>query len=388
LQKRRISQKFNRDAGRLSAQALKQQALPGSFSQTELNMSVTRFKFLSILTLAAMFALAASGTALAQSAGTDSSVQSRTRTVSNGQKMKIKGTVVRRDADTFTVRDMNGMDTVVLLTDRTSVKTKGGFLRSGTNYGTTQILRGLNLEVEGRGDSTGQLVAEKIRFNESDLRVAQTVESRVNPVENRVGEAEQRVSQVEQNAQRMSGQIDELAAVSNAARGGARAAQETADAAVAGVNATNERISALDDYVPQETAAITFRVGSAVLNAQAKAQLDDIARKAESARGYVIEISGYTDSSGSVNTNRRLSQQRADAVVRYLVENHNIPLRRIITPFGYGEAKAVADNRTRQGRAENRRVEVKILVNRGLTQPSPTINTPSTSQTSQQSPGL
>ncbi|HEX8177676.1 MAG TPA: OmpA family protein [Pyrinomonadaceae bacterium] len=351
-------------------------------------MSVTRFKFLSILTLAAMFALAASGTALAQSAGTDSSVQSRTRTVSNGQKMKIKGTVVRRDADTFTVRDMNGMDTVVLLTDRTSVKTKGGFLRSGTNYGTTQILRGLNLEVEGRGDSTGQLVAEKIRFNESDLRVAQTVESRVNPVENRVGEAEQRVSQVEQNAQRMSGQIDELAAVSNAARGGARAAQETADAAVAGVNATNERISALDDYVPQETAAITFRVGSAVLNAQAKAQLDDIARKAESARGYVIEISGYTDSSGSVNTNRRLSQQRADAVVRYLVENHNIPLRRIITPFGYGEAKAVADNRTRQGRAENRRVEVKILVNRGLTQPSPTINTPSTSQTSQQSPGL
>jgi outer membrane protein OmpA-like peptidoglycan-associated protein len=351
-------------------------------------MSVTRFKFLSILTLAAMFALAASGTALAQSAGTDSSVQSRTRTVSNGQKMKIKGTVVRRDADTFTVRDMNGMDTVVLLTDRTSVRTKGGFLRSGTNYGTTQILRGLNIEVEGRGDSTGQLVAEKIRFSESDLRVAQTVESRVNPVENRVGEAEQRVSQVEQNAQRMSGQIDELAAVSNAARGGARAAQQTADAAVAGVNATNERISALDDYVPQETAAITFRVGSAVLNAQAKALLDDIARKAESARGYVIEISGYTDSSGSVNTNRRLSQQRADAVVRYLVENHNIPLRRIITPFGYGEAKAVADNRTRQGRAENRRVEVKILVNRGLTQPSPTINTPSTSQTSNQDPGM
>jgi flagellar motor protein MotB len=67
-------------------------------------------------------------------------------------------------------------------------------------------------------------------------------------------------------------------------------------------------------------------------------------------------------------------------VVRYLVENHNIPLRRIITPFGYGEAKAVADNSSRQGRAENRRVEVKILVNRGLTQPAPTINTPSSTQ--------
>jgi outer membrane protein OmpA-like peptidoglycan-associated protein len=345
-------------------------------------MSVTRFRILSILTLALTIALAA-GAALAQggSQTSDASAQ-RTRTVSNGQKMKITGTVVRRDADTFTVRDNNGMDTVVLLTDRTSVKTKGGFLRSGKNYGSTQILRGLNLEIEGRGDATGQLVADKVRFNDSDLRVAQTVESRVNPVENRVGETENRVSQVEQNAQRMSGQIDELAAVSNAAKGGAKAAQETADAAVAGVNATNERISALDDYVPQETAAITFRVGSAVLNPQAKAQLDDIARKAESAKGYVIEISGYTDASGSVDANRRLSQRRADAVVRYLVENHNIPLRRIITPFGYGEAKAVSDNRTRQGRAENRRVEVKILVNRGLTAPSPTINTPS--QSSQQ----
>jgi outer membrane protein OmpA-like peptidoglycan-associated protein len=349
-------------------------------------MSITRFRIISTLMLALTFALSAHA-AFAQDTQGSATSQTRTRTVSNGQKMRLTGTVVRRDADTFTVRDTNGMDTVVLLTDRTSVKTKGGFLRSGRNYGTTQILRGLNLEVEGRGDGTGQLVADKIRFNESDLRVAQTVESRVNPVENRVGETENRVSQVEQNAQRMSGQLDELAAVSNAAKGGAKAAQETADAAVAGVNSTNERISALDDYVPQETRAILFRVNSTVLNQEAKAQLDELARKAETAKGYLVEVSGYTDASGSVSKNRRLSQQRADAVVRYLVENHNIPLRRIITPFGYGEAKAVADNGTRQGRAENRRVEVKILVNRGLTQPSPTINTPSSNQGSQTTPG-
>src|SRR5688500_13023006 len=77
-----------------------------------------------------------------------------TRTVASGQKMKIKGVVTSRQADTFVVQDANGVATTVLLTNTTSVKTTGGFLRGGTNYGVTAILRGLNLEVEGRGDGT------------------------------------------------------------------------------------------------------------------------------------------------------------------------------------------------------------------------------------------
>ncbi|HEY6190206.1 MAG TPA: OmpA family protein [Pyrinomonadaceae bacterium] len=343
-------------------------------------MSANKSRLFQSLTLALGLVLALATFAFAQDNTSASAQTGNVRSVSSGQKMKIKGVVTRRDADTFTIRDMNGVDTVVLLTDRTSVKTKGGFLRSGTNYGSTNILRGLNLEVEGRGDQSGQLVAEKIRFNESDLRVARTVESRVDPVETRVG-------QVEQNAQRLSGQIDELAAVSNAARGGAKAAQDTADAAVAGVNATNERISALDDYVVQDTMAINFRVNSAVLSPAAKTQLDTVANKAKSAKGFVIEVSGFTDTTGSIEKNRRLSQQRADSVVRYLVENHQIPLRRIITPYGYGETNAVADNTTRAGREANRRVEVKILVNRGLVQPAPTMTTPSSGETSSTTPG-
>jgi len=340
-------------------------------------MSANKSRLFQSLTLALSLILALATFAFAQ--GNAPAQTGNVRSVSSGQKMKIKGVVTRRDPDTFTIRDINGVDTVVLLTDRTSVKSKGGFLRGGTNYGSTNILRGLNLEVEGRGDQSGQLVAEKIRFNESDLRVARTVETRVDPVETRVG-------QVEQNAQRLSGQIDELAAVSNAAKGGAKAAQETADAAVAGVNATNDRISALDDYVVQDTMAINFRVNSAVLSPDAKAQLDTVANKAKAAKGFVIEVSGFTDTTGSIEKNRRLSQQRADSVVRYLVENHQIPLRRIITPYGYGETNAVADNTTRAGREANRRVEVKILVNRGLVQPAPTITTPSSGETSSATP--
>ncbi len=296
------------------------------------------------------------------------------RSVTSGQKMKIKGVVTRRDADTFTIRDLNGMDTVVRLDDRTSVKTKGGFLRGGTNYAQTSILRGLNLEVEGRGNSTGELLAEKIRFNEADMRVARAVESRAAPLEERATDTETKLTQVEANAQRLSGQLEELAAVSNAARGGAKAAQATADAAVAGVNATNERISSLDDYQPQQTAAVNFKSGSAVLSPDSKTTLDDIASKALNAKGYVLEVSGFADSRGSVNLNRQLSQRRADAVIRYLVENHNIPLRRIVTPYGYGEMNPVAENETRDGRAQNRRVEIKLLVNKGLTAPAPTMN--------------
>jgi outer membrane protein OmpA-like peptidoglycan-associated protein len=336
-------------------------------------MKFNRFRNINYVCALLTLLLTLAPAAFAQNGA--ASTQGSSTTVASGQKMKLKGVVTSRDVDTFTVQDTSGVQVNVALTDKTSVKSKGGFFGGGTNYGVTNILRGLNVEVEGRGDGSGRLVADKVRFNESDLRVARTVESRVDPVENRVGTAENRIDQVEQNSQKLSGQIDELAAVSNAARGGAKAAQETADAAVVGVNATNERISSLDDYEPQESSSIQFRRGSAVLSNDAKAQLDTIATKALKAKGYVLEIRGFASSEGGTDLNRRLSQQRADNVIRYLVENHNLPLRRIITPYGYGEAQPVADNKTREGRAENRRVEVKILVNKGLTSTAPTITT-------------
>jgi len=332
-------------------------------------MAIPKFKMFSVLMLVLGLLVISAPMVRAQDSASS-------RTVASGQKMKLKGVVTRRDADTFTVRDNNGVDTIVRLDDRTSVKAKGGFLRSGANYAQTQILRGLNLEVEGRGDASGVLVAEKIRFNESDLRVARAVESRAAPLEDRATTTETKLSQVEQNAQRLSGQLDELAAVANTAKGGAKAAQETADSAIAGVNATNDRISALDDYEPQSVAAINFKVNSAILSKDAKAQLDDVATKALNSKGYVVEVSGFADATGSIARNRMLSQRRADTVIRYLVENHSIPLRRIVTPYGYGESHPVAENTSREGRAQNRRVEVKLLVNKGLIQAAPAMNRP------------
>lgn len=294
-------------------------------------------------------------------AGAFAQTDNRTRSVANGQKMKIKGVVVAKDNDKMVVRDATGVDTTVMLTPATSIKTDGGFFGGGDKVPSSGLLRGLNLEVEGRGDNTGSLVATKVRFEKDDLRVAQSIESRVGP-------AEERLTQAEENAQRVSGQIDELMAISNAARGGAKAAQDTADAAVAGVNATNQRISSLDDYVVQSTATVNFKVGSAVLSPEARQNLDQVAQAAQTLRGYTIEVTGFASSDGDARMNKALSQRRAQAVIDYLVENHNIPLRRIGTSYGFGELQAVADNTTRAGREQNRRVEIKLMVSRGLNQ--------------------
>lgn len=293
--------------------------------------------------------------------GATSVLAQQTRTLNSGEKYKIKGVVVAKDDNSFTVRDSVGVETKIVMTSATSVKTKGGFFGGSKNTPMDAIVRGLNLEVEGRGDTTGALAATKIRFDKDALAVAQSIDSRVTP-------AEERITQAEQNAERISGQIDELVAVSNAAKGGAKAAQDTADAAVAAVNATNQRITSLDDYVVQSTSTVNFKVNSAVLSPDAKAALDEVATSALQLKGYVIEITGFASAEGGTAKNKELSKRRAQAVIDYLVETHNIPLRRIGQSYGFGELQAVADNTTREGREQNRRVEVKLMVSRGLNQ--------------------
>ena len=284
------------------------------------------------------------------------------RSLTGGQKYKLQGTVVAKDSDdTFIIHDITGNDTRVTIAPNASIKTKGGFFGGGDRIATNQIVRGLYLTAEGRGDNSGNLAATKVRFDKTDFRTAQSIETRVAP-------AEERLTASEENAKRVSGQIDELMAISNAARGGAKAAQETADAAVAGVNATNARISAMDDYVVQSTATVNFRVNSAVLSPEAKAQLDEVANAASSMKGYTIEVTGFASSDGATLKNKALSERRAKAVQDYLIEQHNVPLRRIGMSYGFGELQAVADNTTREGREQNRRVEVKLLVSRGINQ--------------------
>ncbi len=294
-----------------------------------------------------------------------------------GQKANVSGVIVKRDADSFVLRDARGSQMLVKLSAATVVKEKkSNPFRGAKSYTPSQIVRGLNVDVQGLGDSDGAIAARDIKFTQTELMVADSVESRVTPVEGRLSETETRLTRSEENAQHLSGQVEELSAVSNAARGGAKAAQETADQAVAGVNAANERITsvdqttnaritAVDDYEVKDSVMVHFKVNSAVLSPEAKEQLDKLAEVAKAQKGYVVEVTGFASADGSAAYNRTLSQRRADAVVQYLADNM-VPLRRIVTPFGFGDKLPVADNKTRTGREENRRVEVKILTSKGL----------------------
>jgi len=245
-----------------------------------------------------------------------------------GGKVEVKGVIVKRDGETLLLRDSMRNDTTVLLTDSTTIKTKTKDDKPGKEFDVTALVPGLIVTVKGTPDAEGRLVARGIRFKKSDYKAAVTAYAMTDPLEDKT------------------------------------------DQALRDIAATDQRVSSLDDYDVVKTTTVYFEVNKADLSAEAKASLDDLAANAPGAKNYMIEVQGFTDSTGDFDKNLELSQRRADAVVQYLAVKHNIPLRRISTPMGYGSTQAVADEKTAEGRAQNRRVEVRVLVNKGLVQSS------------------
>jgi OmpA-OmpF porin, OOP family len=312
-------------------------------------MRSNRPRFAGLLTLGFVFVLTASVGALAQN---------QAQKVPDGQSMDIKGIVSKRNADSFRVRDMNKVETVVALTSATEVKTnKKGVFRGGKNYGVSYILRGLRVQVEGVGNADGQLVASTVKFDEDDLRTAQALQQ----TDEMAQENQARITAEEENAKKLAGQIAENTELANQA-------QARADAAMKSATLANNRINGLDDYDPVRTITVLFATGSSVLGPKGKAEIDREAAwvKTQNTKGWVVAVVGFADTSGNTAANRTLSERRANAVIGYLVTKHNLPLQRLVQPFGYGDSKPVSDNTTTEGRAKNRRVEIRLMVNKGI----------------------
>ena len=296
--------------------------------------------------------------------------ESETQQIASGSKAEVKGSILSRNGDLVSVREKKqGAVVVVNITNDTKIerkKSKVLFFRH-TDMDVTAMVPGLAIEAEGVGNSKGQLEARKISFTPDEFAIE-------------VAE-EQQVQADKEAAQKAQSTANQGVAAATVAQSSASQAQQSADQAsqqaqaagalgvvdAAAVAMVNQRVSDLDHYTVEAENDIFFDPDSAVLRDAAKPALADLARTAKSLDGYMIEISGYAANTQSKRIDyQKLSEERAAAVARYFYEVQNIPMRRILMPVGYSTTHRVANNTDAEGRELNRRVDVKVLVNKGL----------------------
>ncbi|HSR49295.1 MAG TPA: OmpA family protein [Acidobacteriota bacterium] len=294
--------------------------------------------------------------------------------VPEDKKMKLEGVIVELSGERFLVEGLDGRQVVVVLTPSTEIEEKKkNFFRSAKQYSQDDLVLGLSVQVEGRGDQQGRLRAKEVKFTQDDLEVAEKIASRLQPVEQRLGETNrsldetrQRLSQTEEQAQRLTDEIEEINEANQRVRDDVRNAQDTAEKALDRANAADQRITSLDNFDVTRTLTVYFDAGSHELSQETLDSLNEFSKALQEETGYLVEVVGYASADGNAAYNRRLSESRANTVRRYLTEEGGVPLRRVISPYGFGENRPVADNSTREGRQQNRRVEVRLLLNKAL----------------------
>ena len=234
---------------------------------------------------------------------------------------KLEGMISARSGNRMQVTAADGTNTVIFLSESTKVKANGGFLGLGSSkMATNALLNGLPVTVETL-QWDGGLVANQVVLKSKDLRTANMI---------RTG-TDQRFA--------------EQTAATEALRG---------------------RMGDIDKYNIKSTTNVNFDSGKAVLSEQAKADLCATASQAEGMDNALLLVVDYTDSVGSEEYNQVLSEKRAGRVVNYLQQACGWKPYRMLTPTGMAEADPTADNSTPEGKAQNRRVAVNVLVSKGL----------------------
>ena len=237
---------------------------------------------------------------------------------------KVEGVIISRTSETLIVNGPDGKVTVVLADD-TKTKDNKGLLGLRKQYmANTVLIPGLKVKVDGKSDGEGRVIAKTITVDGDDLETAEMIQSGLHPT----------AGQVTTNTQ----DIQEL----------------------------TDRFSQLTDYNVKAAATVKFAVGKSDISPGDLEQLKKLAGTATGLTGYLIEVKGFADASGDAKMNEKLSKDRAEAVVGYLIQQCNVPVRHIVAPGAMGEYQPAASNETKEGRAENRRVEVKVLVNKGI----------------------
>ncbi len=277
-----------------------------------------------------------------------------------GQTTTVKGLITGRDGANVNIKTQEGTSVTVTLDDTTkvqAVKGKLGLRRS--DMGFTALVPGLPVEVDATG-APNQLVAKSVKFKATDLKTTNQIQAGLTPTNEELSSTQQHVQANQQQIQGNQQQLGEQKAAIDANQQQIQKTQgDQADLA--------KRFGELGDYDVKGTATVYFGVNSTKVDAKGEQDLQGLATQAKQVGShYLIQVAGYTDSSGNAAYNQQLSDRRAAAVIAYLQQSCEVPLFRVLSPAAMGMSNPAASNETTQGMSENRRVVVRILVNKGL----------------------
>lgn len=292
--------------------------------------------------------------------------------IPSDQKAKVKGTIVSRSGDLVTVKDKKGgTKTVVDITDETKIERKHGkveFFRH-SDMDVTAMVPGLTIEAEGVGNAQGQLVAKRVSFDPDEFAVEVAEEQQILANQAAAAKAQTTANQGVRDAKLAQSSANQAQASANQAQATANAGGAAALMDAAAIQMVNQRVSDLDSYKTVAESVIYFPADGYTLDDAAKADLATLAAYTNGGiADYMVEIAGYASSTGTRQLNQKLSEDRAASVAKYLRETQNVPMRRILVPAGFGATHPDAPNNDSQGRALNRRVDVKVIVNKGLSE--------------------
>ena len=279
-----------------------------------------------------------------------------------GDKTKIKGLITARTGDTIVLKTTDGSVTVTLDDDTKVQQPKGLGVRK-TQMSAAVLIPGLKVSVDGTSQDATHVLAKTITFDKDDLQTAEMIQAGLNPTEQKVATNQQNIAENKQNIDANKQNID-------ANKQGIDANKQNIAANKAAIDANaaeaSKRFSELSDYDTKAQLVVQFANASSDISAADQEALKKLAQNAVNLKGYIIQVKGFADSRGNAAMNQNLSMERAQNVIAFLLQNCNVPVRHIVAPGAMGEAAPVASNETAAGRAENRRVEVKVLLNKGL----------------------
>ena len=269
------------------------------------------------------------------------------------QGQTVQGVINGRSGATMTLQTADAPKLVVLLTPTTDVDEVQGALKARKKQmAMTSLIPGLPVQVKGTMNDQGQLVADSVKFKGNDLKAAMDAQAGLQPTI----EAQQADQQkIEQTQQELAAQQAQLSAQ-----------DQKIAANKAAIAAANKRFGELGDYNILNEVTVLFGNGKVTIDPEYKPQLLKLAEQSLTVTGYVIQVKGYASAVGSAQLNQKLSVERANAVSEFLEQDANVPLTNMLAPGAMGTADQVGPENTSEGQAQNRRVVVMVLQNKGI----------------------